>query len=83
MNQGQIVYGEIVLQKFDGVDVRTICLEDLRKQMALVGQEPRLFAGSIRDNIAFGLENLTDEQIRAACDVANASKFIANLPQVP
>lgn len=43
------------LQKIDGHDSRILSLDHLRTQMALVGQEPRLFSGSIRENICFGL----------------------------
>ena len=46
--------------KIDGRDIRTFNLRNLRKHIALVGQEPTLFAGSIRDNILYGKENATD-----------------------
>lgn len=50
--------------------------------MALVGQEPVLFSGSITDNISLGIPNLSFEEVKEACRVANASKFIEALPQV-
>ncbi|KAK6047586.1 ABC transporter, ATP-binding protein [Cooperia oncophora] len=67
--------------RFDGQDVRRLCLSHLRSQVALVGQEPRLFAGSIRDNICLGLKDVDDAQIREAIDIANASSFLSTLPQ--
>lgn len=57
-------------------------LEHVRESMALVGQEPRLFSGTIRDNIAYGLENVSMEKIEQAAAVANAAKFIASMPDV-
>ena len=46
------------LQRIDGNDTKTLSLHHLRTQMALVGQEPRLFAGTIRDNVTFGLKDV-------------------------
>jgi ATP-binding cassette subfamily B multidrug efflux pump len=63
VNRGQI--------RLDGRDIREIRLEDLRAQMATVPQEPFLFAGTIRDNIAFGDQRIRNaELIRAARDAA-------------
>ncbi|KAK5972582.1 Multidrug resistance protein pgp-3 [Trichostrongylus colubriformis] len=67
--------------RFDGQDVRKLCLSHLRSQVALVGQEPRLFAGSIRDNICLGLKDIDDTQVRYAIDIANAASFLSALPQ--
>uniref|UniRef100_A0A914P2E7 ABC transporter domain-containing protein n=1 Tax=Panagrolaimus davidi TaxID=227884 RepID=A0A914P2E7_9BILA len=60
--------------KIDGKDIKSFSLGHLRTQMALVGQEPRLFGfGSIKDNICFGLtENVSDEKIQQALTLANA-----------
>ncbi|KAE9546705.1 hypothetical protein FO519_010083, partial [Halicephalobus sp. NKZ332] len=67
--------------RIDGKDIRTLCLDHLRTQMALVGQEPRLFAGTIRENVMFGLRGkVTEDQINKALDLANARLFIGNLP---
>ncbi|KXS21960.1 P-loop containing nucleoside triphosphate hydrolase protein [Gonapodya prolifera JEL478] len=63
----------------DGMDVKTWSLPDLRERMALVGQEPVLFAGTIAENIAYGLpegQTATQEQIQAAAKLANAYNFI-------
>lgn len=65
----------------DGKDIKTVKLESLRKQMAVVPQDVALFTGSIKDNIAYGQPNATDEQIIAAAKLANAHRFIDKLPQ--
>ena len=56
----------------------------IRKQMALVGQMPILFAGTIKENVCFGLEeeNISNEQIDQALEIANAKSFVYNFPQV-
>ncbi|KAK7294489.1 hypothetical protein RJT34_17378 [Clitoria ternatea] len=64
-----------------GVDLREIDVKWLRRQIALVGQEPALFAGSIRDNIAFGNPNASWAEIEAAAEEAYIHKFISGLPQ--
>ncbi|KAJ8549394.1 hypothetical protein K7X08_033101 [Anisodus acutangulus] len=51
------------------------------QQMGLVSQEPILFATTIRENISYGKENATDEEISAAIELANAANFIDKLPQ--
>lgn len=61
--------------RIDGVDIRTVNLRHLRKHIALVGQEPTLFAGSIRDNICYGKENATESEMINAAEVANAHDF--------
>ena len=67
--------------RIDGKDLRTLSLDHLRTQMALVGQEPRLFAGTIKENVCFGLkEPASEEQIQNALNLANAQRFISNLP---
>jgi subfamily B ATP-binding cassette protein MsbA len=64
----------------DGIDVRRTRLHDLRAQFALVPQEPILFAGSVRDNIAYGRPQASMEMIVAAARAANAHEFILELP---
>ncbi|PIO77339.1 ABC transporter, ATP-binding protein [Teladorsagia circumcincta] len=66
--------------RFDGKDIKTLSLSHLRTQMALVGQEPRLFSGTIRQNICFGLGVVPMEKIDQALELANAKRFLANLP---
>nr|CAB3446863.1 unnamed protein product [Digitaria exilis] len=70
--------GEVLL---DGVDIRRLRVKWLRSQMGLVSQEPALLATSIRENIQFGKEDATVEEVIAAAKVANAHDFIAQLPQ--
>jgi ATP-binding cassette, subfamily B (MDR/TAP), member 1 len=70
--------GEVTL---DGVDIRRLQLKWLRAQMGLVSQEPALFATSIRENIKFGKEDATEEEITAAAKAANAHSFISQLPR--
>ncbi|MCQ6560314.1 ABC transporter ATP-binding protein [Paenibacillus mendelii] len=64
----------------DGIDIRDMSLEDLRSQIATVFQETFLFSCSIRDNIAYGVSNVTDEQIYHAAKLAKAHDFILELP---
>ncbi|VAI45146.1 unnamed protein product [Triticum turgidum subsp. durum] len=70
--------GEVAL---DGVDIRRLRLKWLRTQMGLVSQEPALFATSIMENILFGKEDATPEEVTAAAKAANAHNFISQLPQ--
>uniref|UniRef100_A0A452XXK3 ABC transporter B family member 21 n=1 Tax=Aegilops tauschii subsp. strangulata TaxID=200361 RepID=A0A452XXK3_AEGTS len=70
--------GEVLI---DGVNIKELQLKWIRSKIGLVSQEPALFAASIRDNIAYGKDNATDQEIRAAAELANASKFIDKLPQ--
>lgn len=69
--------GEILL---DGVNIKKLRLNWLRAQMGLVSQEPVLFATSIKENILFGKEDATMEEVVAAAKVANADEFISHLP---
>ncbi len=65
----------------DGQDVRDITLDSLRAQIGIVLQETNLFSGSIRDNIAFGRPDATDEDVIAAAHAAAAHDFILSFPQ--
>ncbi|CAN1150210.1 ABC transporter B family member 9 [Linum perenne] len=65
----------------DGVNLKQLKLRWIRKQIGLVSQEPILFATTIRENISYGKENATDEEIRTAIELANAAKFIDTMPQ--
>ena len=62
--------------RIKGTDIRNFYLKSLRKHIALVGQEPTLFAGSIRDNILYGKENATEVEMIEAAKTANAHDFI-------
>jgi ATP-binding cassette subfamily B multidrug efflux pump len=65
----------------DGHDVRDLTLESLRSQIAIVHQEPFLFSVSIRDNIAYGREEATMEEVIAAAKAAQAHDFIDAMPE--
>ncbi len=66
--------------RVDGHDIRKVTLRSLREQIGIVPQDTVLFAGTIRDNIAYGKPNATDEEIIAAARRANADEFIRALP---
>ncbi|MGM0677460.1 ABC transporter transmembrane domain-containing protein [Ectothiorhodospira marina] len=66
---------------FDGVDVREAAPPALRQRMALVPQDAVIFGANAWENIAFGMEEVTQEQIRAAADAAHASEFLDQLPE--
>lgn len=71
--------GEVLI---DGINLREFQVKWIRQKIGLVSQEPVLFASSIWDNIAYGKDGATIEEIRAAAQLANAAKFIDKLPQV-
>jgi ATP-binding cassette, subfamily B, multidrug efflux pump len=64
----------------DGMDVREMSQEYMRAKIGLVPQKAVLFSGTIAENIRYGKENATDEEIRHAADVAQASEFIRDMP---
>ncbi|KAG8365998.1 hypothetical protein BUALT_Bualt17G0030300 [Buddleja alternifolia] len=70
------IKGSVVI---DDEDVRRYNLRELRSHIALVSQEPTLFAGTIHDNIVYGKENATESEIRKAAMLANAHEFISSL----
>ncbi|KAK7412536.1 hypothetical protein VNO78_04000 [Psophocarpus tetragonolobus] len=70
--------GEVLI---DGVNLKDFQVRWIREQIGLVNQEPILFAASIKENIAYGKEGATDEEITTAMTLANAKKFIDKLPR--
>lgn len=64
----------------DAVDLTELHLGKLREQIGFVLQDTVLFAGTIRDNIAYGRPGATDEEIKQAAKMANADEFIAKMP---
>ena len=64
----------------DGVDVREMDLQELRRRFGLVLQDVYLFSGTIRDNIALGRDETTDDEVREAARQAHADNFINRLP---
>ena len=72
INEGTITY--------DGLDIRRIKKDDLRRSLSMVIQDTHLFTGTISDNIRYGRLDATDEDVRRAARVANADSFIRRLP---
>jgi len=70
--------GEVL---FDGEPADRYALTDIRNQVAIVPQDVLLFGGSIRENIAYGKLDATEEEIKAAAEKANADRFINALPE--
>jgi len=66
--------------RIDGTDIRSVTLESLRRQIGIVLQETLLFGNTIRENIAFGRTDATQEQIEAAARAAAAHDFIMSFP---
>ncbi|MDE0080882.1 MAG: ABC transporter ATP-binding protein [Caldilineaceae bacterium] len=64
----------------DDIDVRTVTQQSLRRQTGIVSQEPFLFAGTVLDNIRFGLPDIEAKAVEEAAMQANAHEFIADLP---
>jgi subfamily B ATP-binding cassette protein MsbA len=73
----EVEHGKVTL---DGNDVRSLRLADLRGAIGVVPQEPALFSGTVRENIAYGRVGATDAEVEAAAQGANAAEFIDQLP---
>ncbi len=73
VQQGRITY--------DGIDVKGIRKDDLRRSLSMVLQDTHLFTGTVRENIRYGNLNATDAEIERAAKLANADFFIRHLPQ--
>jgi ATP-binding cassette subfamily B protein/subfamily B ATP-binding cassette protein MsbA len=65
----------------DGRDLRDVTLASLRRQVALVLQEPFLFPASVAENVAYGRPEATRAQVEAAARAANAEEFVSRLPE--
>ncbi|MBS0319643.1 MAG: ATP-binding cassette domain-containing protein [Proteobacteria bacterium] len=65
----------------DGVDARRAVPEDVRRRIALVPQDPVIFAASVAENVRYGRPAATDDEVRAACVAAHADGFIERLPE--
>jgi len=65
----------------DGHDVRSVTLTSLRREIGAIAQDPFLFSAPVRENIAFGRPDATDEEIERAARLAQAHEFIAALPE--
>jgi ABC-type multidrug transport system fused ATPase/permease subunit len=65
----------------DGLDVRDAKLTSLRREIGIVAQDPFLFSATVRENIAFGRPDATDEKVEEAARLAQAAEFIDDLPE--
>jgi ATP-binding cassette subfamily B protein len=70
--------GEILL---DGVDLKNADIQQVRERIALVPQDPVIFAASVRDNVRYARPNASDSDVIAACTAAFAMEFIEQLPE--
>jgi len=66
---------------FDGSDVRDLTISSLRESVGVALQEAVLFGGTVRENVTYGRPDATDEELRAACDAAQALEFVESLPE--
>ena len=66
---------------YDGIDIRHIKKDDLRRSLGIVLQDTHLFTGTIRENIRYGKLDATDREICDAAKLANADQFIEMLPE--
>lgn len=66
---------------YDGIDIKRIKKDDLRRSLGIVLQDTHLFTGTIMDNIRYGRLDATDEECIAAAKLANADQFISRLPE--
>ncbi len=73
-----VTEGEILI---DGIDIRTFTVESLREQIAIVTQQTILFNDTVRNNIAYGSFDRSENEVIAAARAANAHEFIQNLPE--
>ena len=65
----------------DGVDVRDVTLTSLRREIGVIAQDPFLFSATVRENIAFGRPDATEDDVERAARLAQAHEFIAALPE--
>lgn len=72
-----VTNGQILV---DGTDIKTVTMNSLRERIGTVAQDVYLFSGSVRENIAYGKPNATDEEIMNAARLAGAHEFIEGLP---
>lgn len=66
--------------RYDGININKIKKDDLRKSLGMVLQDTNLFTGTIKDNICYGKDNATLEEVINAAKIANAHSFIERLP---
>ncbi len=74
----EVTGGQVLV---DGKDIREVTQRSLRRQIALVPQDPFIFSGTIADNIRFGRPAATDAEVREAARAANAEAFVERMPE--
>jgi ABC-type multidrug transport system fused ATPase/permease subunit len=67
--------------RLDGIEVRDVTLQSLRRAIGVVSQDPFLFSATVRENITFGVGEATDEEVERAAELAQAREFIERLPE--
>ena len=67
--------------RIDGIDIASVDPRDLRRQLALVPQDPVIFGTSVLENVRYGRPDAGDAEVRAACDAAYATEFIERMPE--
>jgi ATP-binding cassette subfamily B protein len=67
--------------RIGGVDLRSADPRDVRRHLALVPQDPVIFASSVIDNVRYGRPDASDQEVKAACDAAYATEFIERMPE--
>ncbi|MGL4732713.1 MAG: ABC transporter ATP-binding protein, partial [Fusobacteriaceae bacterium] len=67
--------------KINGTDIKNYSLKEYRNHIGIVPQETFLFSGTIKENLKFGKEYISDEEVERAAKMANAYEFIKELPQ--
>jgi ATP-binding cassette subfamily B protein len=65
----------------DGYDLRDVTIESLRRQLGVVPQEPFLFAGTMRDNVAFARPEASDDEVRAAVEAVGLAPLVDSMPE--
>jgi ABC-type multidrug transport system fused ATPase/permease subunit len=65
----------------DGIDVRDVTRRSLRREIGVISQDPFLFSATVRENIAFGVLDATEERVERAARAAQAHEFVVELPQ--
>lgn len=70
--------GKIIV---NGNDLSELSLANFREQVGIVQQEPMLFSGTLKENIVYGRRDVSDEDVKKVCDLANCTSFINNFPE--
>jgi ATP-binding cassette subfamily B protein len=66
--------------RIDGDDIRDVTLRSLRQSIGYISQEPYLFYGTVSENVAYGLDDVDEDEVRQAAEIAGAHEFVSELP---